>query len=173
MTLFPEQQIIAVGLDPGKTGAVAALRDGAVQFYDTPTLATGVGGKRDYDVHEMAAIIRRCGDLDRLHVFIEKQQAMPMELHGRTQGVATSFQIGLGYGVWLGLLGALGVPFTPVAAVTWKKVMLSDMPKGKDSSTIKAKQLFPQAAESLKRKKDHNRSEALLLAEYGRRCLGR
>lgn len=171
--MLDAEGVIVVGIDCGKGGAVACLNGREVRFWDMPTLRTGVQVRRDYDVHEMAAIIRQCGPLENLHVFIEKQQAMPACLRGRQQGVATSFQVGVGYGVWLGILGALGVAFTPVAAASWKRAMLSDMPKGKEASKAKAKQLFPDAAEHMRRAKDHNRAEALLIARYGQQQLAK
>jgi crossover junction endodeoxyribonuclease RuvC len=168
-------EMIVLGVDPGKDGAIAVIREEvkSITFHDIPTLFTGVGGKRDYDVHEMASIMRTIGEPQQMQVILERQQAMPPHMQGRTQGVATSFQIGVGYGVWLGLLGALGIPFLTVLPATWKKVMLSDMPKGKEASRAKAKQMFPQAAEDLKLVKHHNRAEALLICEFGRRELAR
>jgi crossover junction endodeoxyribonuclease RuvC len=166
-------QLIVVGIDCGKGGAIACLRDQEVRFWDMPTIRTALKARSDYDVVEMAAIIRDCGPLERLRVFLEKQQAMPAELHGRQQGVATSFQIGVGYGVWLGILGALGVSHEAVAPATWKRVMLADMPKGKEASKAKAKQLYPHAADGLRLVKHHNRAEALLIAGYGQRQLFR
>lgn len=163
--LFSDDPKIHCGIDPGKDGAIAAILPDAVKFFDLPTLYTGIGKKRDYDVHELASILRRIGPADSLHVMIERQQSMP------GQGVATSFQIGLGYGVLLGVLGAMGIPFSTVRPTNWKKVMLADMPPGKESSRAKAKQMFPQAAEDLQLVKHHNRAEALLLADFGRRQL--
>lgn len=163
--LFGDGATIHIGIDPGKDGAIAAILPGSILFIDMPTLFTGVGQKRDYDVHELAAALTRLGPAGSLHVMIERQQSMP------GQGVATSFQIGLGYGTLLGVLGALRIPFSTVRPTNWKKVMLADMPPGKEASRAKAKQMFPQAAEDLKLVKHHNRAEALLLADFGRRQL--
>lgn len=164
--------MIYVGIDPGKTGAVAVILPDRVYFEDMPTLK--VGTKNEYDTNEMAEIIWRIrkdvGHCGEPFVMLEKSQAMPPEINGRRQGVASSFQVGLGYGIWLGLLSGLGIAYEVAHPATWKRKMLADMPKGKEASILKAKQLFPQVAAScLKRKKDHGRAEALLLAEYGRR----
>lgn len=163
--------IPTIGIDCGKEGALCVLAE-QIEFFDTPTMIAG--DKRVYDVLAMGRTLKQLRaqpNLAGLHVFLEKQQAMPPDLHGRTQGVATSFQVGVGYGVWLGLLGALEIPYTLVHSTTWKRAMMADMPKDKDASRIKAIQMFPAAADDLKLKKHHNRAEALLLAEWGRRSL--
>jgi crossover junction endodeoxyribonuclease RuvC len=86
------------------------------------------------------------------------------------QGVASSFSFGRGLGIWEGILSALAVPYVKVAPQTWKKVMMADAPHdNKDASRIIASRLFPQMEGYFTRKKDHNRAEALLMAEYGRR----
>ena len=43
--------------------------------------------------------------------------------------------------------------------------------KDKDSSRARALELWPERAELFKRKKDADRAEAALLAEWGRRLL--
>ncbi len=96
-----------IGIDPGLAGALAVLApDGTLQaLCDTPvfTLATSRG---------TTAGIRRArpggttGPLCRpqSHVVIEEAQAMP------GQGTRSMFTIGVGFGVWLGLLAALALP---------------------------------------------------------------
>lgn len=157
-----------IGIDCGKDGAICSLQDGVVQFFDVPTMAAGTGNKRDYDLSGIGELLTsltaECPG-NECHVFIEKQQAMPK------QGVVSCFQIGMGYGIWLGCMAILTVPFTLVHPTTWKKRMLSDMPVSKEASVHRALQLFPHVRDELKRKKDHNRAEALLIAEYGRRSL--
>jgi hypothetical protein len=49
------------------------------------------------------------------HVVIEEAQAMP------GQGVRSMFTCGLGLGVWLGVLAALGCPYTRVRPQIWKR----------------------------------------------------
>ncbi|MHA1496598.1 MAG: hypothetical protein ACTSRT_03370 [Promethearchaeota archaeon] len=48
----------------------------------------------------------------------------------------------------------------------WKK-HFDLMKKGKEGSLKLARELFPELKEDLKRKKDHNRAEALLITKYG------
>ena len=150
--------MLTLGIDPGLTGALAVLdHAGAlVALHDTPalTLRTSRGTKQEYDVPGMVALLvphARPG----LHVVIEESQAMP------GQGVRSMFMCGLGFGVWLGLLTALAMPYTRVRPVDWKRA-LGLMGKDKEVARLRAQQLFPTA--DLRRKKDHGRAEALLMA---------
>lgn len=156
-----------IGIDPGLSGAVVVIDDAqpaSVHVYDTPSVEVVRNGKkrRDYLISEMAGILR--GHQLATMVVLEKVSAMP------GQGVSSMFSFGRGLGIWEGVLAALKIPVTLVAPVTWKKSMMADMDKSsKDSSRIRAIQLFPNVAETLKRRKDHGRAEALLMAEYARR----
>lgn len=80
------------------------------------------------------------------------------------------FQLGLGVGLWEGILGALRIPYMKVAPATWKTKM--GVIKHPDASRITALELFPQVEDELARKKDNGRADSLLLAEYGRRQKG-
>jgi crossover junction endodeoxyribonuclease RuvC len=103
-------------------------------------------------------------DPKRLLVVIEKVGAMPK------QGVASVFTFGYGFGVWIGALAALEIPYQLVTPQAWKKLLMAGEPKEKDASRVVARRMWPsQTEESLSRKKDHGRADAALLAEYGRR----
>lgn len=148
-----------VGIDPGLQGAVAILAaDGTlVAVHDTPVLAlrTSRGSRHDYDLPGMAALLTPYGPHG--HVVIEEAQAMP------GQGVRSMFTIGLGFGAWLGVLGALGLAHTRLRPATWKH--RPGLPGAKEAARLRAIQLFPAA--DLRRKQDHGRAEALLLAYWG------
>jgi hypothetical protein len=151
------------GIDPGLTGAVAVLdATGAlVALHDTPTLTLRVarGTRHTYDVPGMVALLGPYAGAG-LHVLIEESQAMP------GQGVRSTFSTGYGYGLWLGILAALQVPYTPVRPAVWKKAC--GLGKDKEQARLRAQQLFPGA--DLRHKKHHGRSEALLLAWWGWSC---
>jgi len=71
-------------------------------------------------------------------------------------------------GIWRGVLASHGVPFVLVRPQEWMK---GTVPK-KESGTVKpsltvARRLFPNM--DLHRKADHNRADALLIAEWARR----
>jgi len=156
-----------IGIDPGLDGALVATSDKAAYFWDTPSLL--VGTKRQPDVAAMSRILDQevegASGIGRpgWRVAIEAVHSMPK------QGVASSFAFGFGYGVWFGLLTALGISFETVSPQRWKKSLMDGMPREKDSSRQRAMQLFPKTAEDLKLKKHHGRADALLIAEWRRR----
>ena len=86
------------------------------------------------------------------------------------QGVRSMFTVGVGFGVWLGLLGALEIPYTRVQPAVWKR-KLALQNSDKETARLLAQQLFPAA--DLRLKKHHDRAEALLLALYGQQVRGR
>ena len=169
--------MIVIGIDPGQSGAVAIMQDSPCQFtepfgwnqlaislHDTPTIDIGTPKKprTEYNVPAMAALMPDTSG-GSVHAYIEAVHSMP------EQGVASSFQFGKGFGIWLGIFGALSIPYTLVTPQCWKKEMLAGRGKEKDASRLRALELFPHLADELQRKKDHNRADALLIAEWGRR----
>ena len=162
-----------LGVDPGLTGALAAIIGPGVAFHDAPVVTIKVNGatKHQLDPHACAALLRSYQTDDML-VTIEKVAPMP-SFKGKggkpqSMGVTSAFNFGMGFGVWIGVLAALGIPYQLVHPATWKRALLADMQKGKDASRVKAKQLYPHVAEELKLVKHHGRADALLLAVYGR-----
>jgi crossover junction endodeoxyribonuclease RuvC len=127
---------------------------------DTPTLTIRVarGSKATYDVPGMASLLEPYSGL-QAHVLIEESQAMP------GQGTRSMLTIGFGYGLWIGILATLEIPYTTVRPAQWKKAF--SLGKDKEASRLRAQQLYPAA--DLRRKRDHGRAEALLLAHYGLR----
>ena len=95
-------------------------------------------------------------------VMIEKVGAMPK------QGVSSTFKFGKVYGEIIGVVTANNFRLDYVAPGVWKRTF--GLSKDKELSRRKATELFPQHRHNLARKKDHNRAEALLIAEYARRA---
>lgn len=165
-----------IGIDPGTTGAIAVL-DGDTReaaFFDTPTMQVKVGKvfKNVQDGPALCELMRSLTSGCDVYVVIEKVNAMPGRGENgekRSMGATSAFSFGVGFGMWLGVLAALLVPHAQVHPITWKKMMMADMTKEKDASRIKALQLYPKTAPLLSRKKDHNRADALLMADWGRR----
>ena len=142
-----------IGIDPGATGAIAAIHPSLWAPFDEPDV---------FDMPATAADL--VGVLSRWHdqgvqVFLEQAQSMP------GQGVSSTFKYGVGFGQILGVLAALGIAHRQVSPAVWKRQM--GVTKDKDKARALAQQLFPTA--SLARVKDHGRAEALLIAEWGRR----
>jgi crossover junction endodeoxyribonuclease RuvC len=173
-----------LGIDPGISGAVAVIEDGNITFYDTPTVQVKVGKsvKNQLDPFACSQILRRYDDgiAGSMMVTIEKVQPMPsfsrdkdgQPEERRTMGVTSAFNFGRDFGMWIGILAALNVPYMLAHPATWKRRILSDMEKGKDASRVKAMQLYPHVSIDLARKKDHGRADALLLARYGQLTQG-
>jgi crossover junction endodeoxyribonuclease RuvC len=164
----PDEMIegrVYLGIDPGFSGALAAiLSDRSVRLFDMPTLT--VGRKQEIDEQALLTLLRESTVGRDCLVVVEKAQSMPK------QGSSSSFRYGMAYGMVRLGLAALGVPYRLAAPATWKRRMLTDMAKearsDKKAVLLEAKRLFPQAADQMTRVKDHNRAEALFLAEYGR-----
>lgn len=143
-----------IGIDPGQTGAIARIDEsGEVAVFDWPGDERALAGlvvmiDLEHEV-EMAVI--------------EQQQSMPK------QGSASTFKLGVNYGMWLSAVAFANWPLTLVRPADWKCGM--GYPKGadKEHSLTLARRLFPGAAGMLSRKKDHGRAEALLLAHYARK----
>lgn len=153
-----------LGIDPGLTGGVALLRsvvDADMLAVTWPTPVIKIDKKNKLNVPAMVTIIM---DAKPDHCFIEQVTAMPK------QGVSSTFAFGMGYGIWLGILGTLQIPYTMVHSSRWKPAMgLRGQPKS--ASLLMVSQLFPSV--SLPRAKDEGQAEALLIAEYGRRSMAR
>lgn len=157
-----------IGIDPGISGALCVLDEGEVKFYDTPTLEIVVNKKRKnvLDAYEMSRILKEVTAGREVLVSIEKVQAMPGGGE-RTMGATSAFSFGMGFGLWLGILAALEIPYQLVHPATWKAKLMSGQPKEKDSSRQVAMQHYPRAAKDLNLKKHVGRADAAMLARYG------
>ena len=148
---------IYIGIDPGATGAIAFLNP-----YDNALVKVF-----DFDDPEALSHLQWVAETSPslVKAVIEKVNSMP------GQGVSSTFKFGENFGRWQGRLEALMLPFDYVTPQKWKKVMFDSAAKSSDlkaMSVSRTLRIFPQMAGFLKRKKDHNRAEALLLAEYAR-----
>jgi len=162
-----------LAIDPGLTGAIC-LFDPATRtavFWDTPTVTLKVGKKFKRQM-DLSAIVRLLKDVavgKDVFVTIEKVNAMPRIGGidgGSSMGATSAFNFGCGFGMWLGILTALEIPFQQVHPATWKSRVMADCSKEKDASRVKAMQMFPKTAGDLMRKKDHGRADALLIAAW-------
>ena len=154
-----------IGIDPGLAGAIAVLdAHGTLEaLADTPVLTLKVqrGTRTVYDAPGLVELLRPYAGLHS-HVYIEEAQAMP------GQGSRSMFTTGYGYGLWIGLVTTMQLPYTSVRPGIWKRSMT--LGKDKEASRLRAMQLYPGA--DLRLKKHHGRAEALLLASYGLRATG-
>jgi Holliday junction resolvasome RuvABC endonuclease subunit len=156
-----------IGIDPGIRGAVAVLdASGRVaSLDDTPSAWAVTNGRRrrTHDVAGMRSLLARWARNGHApHAAVEVQHPMPR------QGVTSMFSTGYGYGLWIGLLAGMGIPYTLVHARRWQAALLGSGGRAKDRSVAAASALFP--GQPLPRSR-HGRADALLLAEFGRRSL--
>lgn len=149
-----------VGIDPGLTGAIAFLSGNGPMVEDLPVIANGTNAKVKNVINGAAlAGLLRLYSMDIKVAYVEKVSTMP------GQGVASNGSLMHSAGVIDGVLSTLGIPVVLVSPAKWKRAM--GLTTDKEASRATAQRLFPTMP--LARKKDHNRAEALLLAEYGRR----
>ena len=147
--------MLIAGIDVGKRGGIA--------FINLKTLRAEVYAMPN-DFSEIISLFERKRKEDILITLVEKQQAFPR------QGVVSTFKLGIQYGMILGILKTLRIPYEEISAKKWQKVMLGNYGKKarkeiKQLSLEKAKSLFPY----LDIGKHDGKADALLIAEYGRR----
>ena len=147
---------IIVGVDPGLSGAIAILVTDApdkLAVFDMPTIVGEVNAAA------LAEILRPYApDL----AVIERVAARP------GQGVSSMFRFGQAFGTAVGVLGGRGIRLEFVPSTKWKRhFRLGGGEEGKEQSRAAALNHWPQRAELFKRKMDHGRAEAALIALYG------
>ena len=164
-----EYATLYMGIDPGATGAIAILHPVDHRrsiSIDIPTvrIATSrktASGKPSYrtqtDLGALWDIFVSCKDVwSKLFVVIEQQQPIPRDT------ALTGFTVGKNFGMWPLFLYSHDIVHDTIRPVKWKKAQ-GLIKKDKEAARLRAQKLFPNA--SLNRKKDHNRAEALLIAE--------
>jgi len=159
--------MLIIGIDPGKSGAIAVINeDGAiVALADTPLVAGG------YDVAAMAGMLSTYRPEDVALVVLEQSQSMP------GQGVASTFTIGVGFGLWWGVIATLGLPLEFVRPCVWVRAILKGQPgEGKARALGYVARRFPGAELTPPRCRAprDGRADALCLAVWGmgRRGMG-
>ena len=215
--------VITIGIDPGKTGALAVVGDGTeVLFLDHPP-THGTGAKSVYDAaamnrmvapwgrgrayhweEQMAAAIERVqaaeddddaffANQDILYALVKQRKQMlsrtvalaVIENQQSRAGSAPQSVLatGRGWGMWLGILAANGIPTERVSTLKWQGALGCKLSRPKDDKltdskwlTIKkahhvaqAVQLFPTEPRLTKSKDGF--ADALLQAVYAHRVV--
>jgi hypothetical protein len=161
-----------VGIDNGLHGAVVCIIDDkktatTLSFYDTPTISVKRSDD-EYDENKMRDILL---EIKPDYVCLERAQSMPK------QGVVSTFKTGAGYGLWRGLLTGLQIAYVIVGPKLWQKEFFQG--RAGDTKVLAyqiASALFPTYSDKLKGPKGglkDGRCDALLLAEYCRRKIGK
>ena len=149
--------MIVVGIDPGKSGAIAVWDEGidkAIKCPDSP--------------EKMANIFNSImtnswidGD-GKIVAYIEQVHAFP------TDGRSSAFKFGKNYGEWLGVLGALRIKTIYVTPQKWmkhyKEKFNMSLPKDKQQRKRKLKEI---AAKYTDKKVTLYNADAILIAVYG------
>ena len=137
-----------IAIDPGKGGAIALFRKGRPQLVEKWS-----------DEWEMSNLVH---DIQNSYIdvtaIIENVHSMP------GQGVVSMFSFGENYGIWRGILIALGIPHERISPQKWQSFYgLSSIHKGADRKRrlcALAKERFPSLKPTLKT------CDALLLGNY-------
>lgn len=147
---------VICGIDPGLTGGIAVLCNGAVlhlgdlpvhsvQFGKTRRAELDLGGLRDM-------LVGYAPD----HVAIEAVHAMPK------QGVTSMFRFGYVAGAITGIVAGLRLPYSLVTPQMWQRLVKCG--PAPDMARQRAGQLYPDSVARLSRKRDAGRADALLIA---------
>ncbi len=149
------------GIDPGLTGALAILEDKEiVDLIDLPTMSDGKKNKKQLNsAHLSQFISNNIKDINKSIVVVEQVNAMP------GQGVTSMFNFGQTFGAIKGISATLKLPIYFVRPSKWKK-HFELINSSKDASRTKVIEMYPSLAEKLAKKKDVNKSDAILIARY-------
>lgn len=146
------------GIDPGSAkGAVAWIGPESAGVADLPIVDGFL------DPHALSTLIRAQSGAQA--VYVESVSAMPR------QGVASTFKFGRAFGAILATVQLSGLRLELVTPSIWKKH--HRLGRDKEAARALAIRRFPHLASDLARKKDVDRAEALLIADYGRAILVR
>lgn len=160
--------MIAVGIDPGLTGAAAFVDSrGTCAIRDLPTVALSGDGliKRRIDGGALARILRDfCPVGEPCVVAIEAVHTIGGKANNAVQTQGSLMRT---LGAIEAVLEVLRLQFTAVDPQTWKGFYGLDAEKR--AAIQKALTLYPGAPLALV--KDHNKAEALLIAHWALRSL--
>ena len=150
-----------IGIDPGLSGAIAILENYKVlNIFDMPVMSEGKKNKRQLNSALLVNLLKQniASDED-VAIVVEQVNAMP------GQGVTSMFNFGQSFGAIKGVCAALNLPIFFVRPSKWKK-HFELINSSKDSSRTKAIEMYPSLADQLAKKKDVNKSDAILIARF-------
>ena len=155
--------MIAIGIDPGKSGGIAV--QSIISPEERTVLAEAMPGTIQDLVDLMEDIL---GHSPRSHnaptlAVVEKVHSMP------GQGVKSTFSFGENFGQIQGVLTAMSIPWDLVTPKTWQKEFnlngkFASKTQRKNEHKARAQSLFPHLKQIT-----HATADALLLSEYARR----
>jgi crossover junction endodeoxyribonuclease RuvC len=150
-----------IGIDPGLSGAIAFFENKKViNIYEMPVMSEGKKNKRQINSAQLVKILRdNIQANDEVSVVVEQVNAMP------GQGVTSMFNFGQSFGAIKGVCAALNLPIFFVRPSKWKK-HFELINSSKDSSRTKVIEMYPSLSSHLSKKKDANKSDAILIARF-------
>ena len=152
-----------IGIDPGISGSICFLQNGRIMdVIEMPTMTEGKKNKKQVNGSQIYnEISERIKKLDKTEtrVVIEQVSAMP------GQGVTSMFNFGQSFGILKGICSAMRLPMYFVRPAKWKKYF-NLINSEKDASRTKAIEIFPYFSSNLAKKKDSNKADAILIANY-------
>ena len=143
------------------SGAIAILKENKVLgIFDMPVMAEGKKNKKQLNSAQLVNILKEnIQDKEETAVVVEQVNAMP------GQGVTSMFNFGQTFGAIKGVCAALELPIFFVRPSKWKK-HFELINSSKDSSRTKVIEMYPSLSNQLSKKKDVNKSDAILIARF-------
>ena len=155
--------MLIIGIDPGISGSICFFEDGKIlDVVEMPTMTEGKKNKRQVNGSQIYnEILKRIEHNDKkdIRVIIEQVSAMP------GQGVTSMFNFGQSFGILKGICSAMQLPMYFVRPAKWKKYF-NLINSEKDASRTRAIEIFPYFSSQLSKKKDSNKADAILIANF-------
>ena len=139
-----------VGIDPGKSGAIASLDNLNMKAWKCPDNAN--------DMHHLLGLVISWHAAGSLHVIMEKVWARP------NNASRAAFNYGVNYGQWLGIVACYSINMELILPAHWMKFY--GMKKGMEYQErkkwlkAKAQELYPNIKVTL------INADAILIAHY-------
>ena len=155
--------MLIIGIDPGISGSICFFENGKIiDVVEMPTMTEGKKNKRQVNgsqiYNEISNRIHKVKNQE-IRVIIEQVSAMP------GQGVTSMFNFGQSFGILKGICSAMQLPMYFVRPTKWKKYF-NLINSEKDASRTKAIEIFPYFSSHLSKKKDSNKADAILIANF-------
>ena len=155
--------MLIIGIDPGISGSICFFEEGKIlDVIDMPTMTDGKKNKRQVNGAQIYNEILKRIDKNQkkdIRVIIEQVSAMP------GQGVTSMFNFGQSFGILKGICSAMQLPMYFVRPAKWKKYF-GLINSEKDASRTKVIEMFPYFSSHLSKKKDSNKADAILIANF-------
>jgi crossover junction endodeoxyribonuclease RuvC len=155
--------MLIIGIDPGISGSICFFDNGKIiDVVDMPTMIEGKKNKKQVNGSQVYnEILKRIDKIEKqnIRVVIEQVSAMP------GQGVTSMFNFGQSFGILKGICSAMTLPMYFVRPAKWKKYF-GLINSQKDASRTKVIEMFPYYSAQLSKKKDSNKADAILIANF-------